>query len=292
MPPAALASSSVMPSDVTASSQEDAAFRFTRLEHGFNRRTHNFAEVIEGAEPGATWLFVSPHDDDLCIGAGLTIQAARRAGVDVQALIVTDGCLGYCRAEQRESIVEIRRAETYESFEVLGVDREHVTYINYPDGGLTPFIGRRPARNLEPAIEGYVGLQNAFTFYLRELRPTCVFVPTPTDLHPDHQIANNELLISLFHASGDIWPELGAPLAVPQLFELAIYCDFAEAPNLEIRGNDEVFQHKLRSIEAYRSQLQIAALVESIRRDGPYEYLRDVHFRLYSSRKYRSLFEG
>ena len=45
-----------------------------------------------------------------------------------------------------------------------------------------------------------------------------------------------------------------------------------------------------RSIEAYRSQLQIAALVDSIRQDGPYEYLRDVHFRLYSSKKYRPLF--
>ena len=85
-------------------------------------------------------------------------------------------------------------------------------------------------------------------------------------------------------------PELGAPLAVPQLFELAIYCDFADAPNLEVCGNDDVFQHKLRSIEAYRSQLQIASLVESIRQDGPYEYLRDVHFRLYSSKKYRPLF--
>ncbi len=75
-----------------------------------------------------------------------------------------------------------------------------------------------------------------------------------------------------------------------QVFELAIYCDFAEAPNLEVRGNDDAFQHKLRSIEAYRSQLQIASLAESIRQDGPYEYLRDVHFRLYSSKKYRTLF--
>jgi LmbE family N-acetylglucosaminyl deacetylase len=288
MAPSAL--SSVVSSDRTAASRGESPFRFARLENGVKRRTDRLAEVIDGTEPGATWLFVSPHDDDLCIGAGLTIQAARQAGVDVQVLIVTDGCLGYCRAEQRDSIAEIRRAETYESFEMLGVARDHVTYINYPDGGLVPYIGRRVARDGERAIEGYVGLQNAFTFYLREFRPTCVFVPTPTDLHPDHQITHNELSISLFHASGDIWPELGAPLAVPQLFELAIYCDFAESPNLEVRGNDNVFRNKLRSIEAYRSQLQIASLVESIRKDGPYEYLRDVHFRLYSSKKYRPLF--
>ena len=277
-------------SEHATSPHEGASFRFTRLENGLKRRTNNLAEVIEGSVSGATWLFVAPHDDDLCIGAGLTMQAARQAGIDVQVLIVTDGCLGYCRAEQRDSIVEIRREETYESFEMLGVARDRVTYIGYPDGGLVPFIGRRRARDGERAIEGFVGLQNAFTYHLRESRPTCVFVPTPTDLHPDHQVTHNELQISLFHASGDIWPELGAPLALPQLFELAIYCDFAEAPNLEVRGNDDVFQHKLRSIEAYRSQLQIASLVESIRQDGPYEYLRDVHFRLYSSKNYRSLF--
>lgn len=277
-------------SDAASTASKVPPFRFTRLENGIKRRTDKLAEVIEGSEAGATWLFVSPHDDDLCIGAGLTMQAARQAGIDVQVLIVTDGCLGYCRSEQRDSIAKIRREETYESFEILGIARDHVTYINYPDGGLTPFVGRRPARNLEPAIEGYVGLQNAFTYYLREFRPNCVFVPTPTDLHPDHQITHNELLISLFHASGDIWPELGAPLAVPHLFEMAIYCDFAEAPNLEVWGDDDAFQHKLRSIEAYRSQLQISALVESIRNDGPFEYLRDVHFRLYSSKNYRSLF--
>lgn len=281
--------SSARPADL-ATDTAVAPFRFTRLENGVKRRTDRLADVIEGSESGATWLFVSPHDDDLCIGAGLTMQAARQAGIDVQVLIVTDGCLGYCRAEQRDSIVEIRRAETYESFEMLGVDRDHVTYIDYPDGGLVPLVGRRAARDGERAIEGYVGLQNAFTYYLREIRPTCVFVPTPTDLHPDHRITHSELMISLFHASGDIWPELGAPLAVPQVIELAIYCDFLDAPNLEVCGDDSVFQNKLRSIEAYRSQLQIASLVDSIRQDGPYEYLRDVHFRLYSSKKYRPLF--
>ena len=59
---------------------------------------------------------------------------------------------------------------------------------------------------------------------------------------------------------------------------------------LAVRGDDTVFQNKLRSIEAHRSHLPIAALVESIRQNGPYEYLRDVHFRLYSSKKYHALF--
>ena len=236
------------------------------------------------------WMFVSPHDDDLSIGAALLIQAAVQAGVDVECVIVTDGCLGYCRSSQASDIVNIRQRETLRSFEILGVGADQVSFLGFPDGGLTDFIGRRPARTDEPESGGYTGLQNAFTRCLRELRPVREFVPTKTDLHPDHQITHNELMISLFHASGKIWPELGDPLEVPTVHEMAVYCDFPTDPHLEILGDTAAFDCKCQSILAYESQLQIADLVEQISEDGPYEYVRDVEFRLYSPRRYRSLF--
>lgn len=241
---------------------------------------------------GQTWMFVSPHDDDLCIGAGLLIQAAVEAGAEVQAVIVTDGCLGYCEASQQADIVDVRKAETIRSFERLGVVESHVTFLGFPDGGLTRFIGRRAAVDGEPQFAGFTGLQNAFTHALRELRPSHVFVPTKMDLHPDHQITHNELMISLFHASGKIWPELGDPLDVPQVHEMAVYCDFPSDPHLEIVGGTQAFETKLASIAAYESQLQIAELVEQLRSAGPFEYIRDVNFHLYSPERYRSLFSG
>jgi LmbE family N-acetylglucosaminyl deacetylase len=267
-------------------------FQFTRLIGDRKHRACSLSDVLDDRDLAQqTWVFVSPHDDDLCIGAGLLMQAAVREGIDVQVLIVTDGCLGYCRDDQKDGIVEIRRRETFESFGVLGISARNVTYINYPDGGLFPYIGRRPAHEGEPAIEGYVGLQNAFTYYLRKFRPTRVFVPTHTDLHPDHRITHSELMISLFHAAGAIWPELGAPLMdVPSVGELAVYCDFAQVPNLEIIGDDEVFQTKLRSIEVYHSQVQIGSLVASLRAAGPYEYVRESEFRLFSPEHYKQLF--
>jgi len=270
-----------------------APFLFTRLHQGAKLRTSDLSELM-GSEKIAdqTWLFVSPHDDDLCLGAGLLMQAAVASGVDVQTLIVTDGCLGYCTMDQRENIIDIRRKETFESFHVLGVHEEQIHYINYPDGGLLKYQGRRPAEEGEEGIEGYVGLQNAFTYYLRKFRPTRVFVPTHTDLHPDHRYSYSELMISLFHASGAIWPELGPPLVeVPKVYELAVYCDFSTSPNIEVIGNQEVFDRKLKSVEAYRSQAQIAALVKSTREAGPYEYLREINFKLYSPNNYRRIFE-
>src|SRR3954466_14280795 len=111
-------------------------FQFTRLQDGRKQRVSTLNEAI-GIAAGAreTWLFVSPHDDDLVIGAGLWMQAAIQAGVDVQVLVVTDGRMGYCTLDQRDTIADVRRAETYESFNLLGVKREQIAYIGYPDGG-------------------------------------------------------------------------------------------------------------------------------------------------------------
>jgi LmbE family N-acetylglucosaminyl deacetylase len=116
-------------------------------------------------------------------------------------------------------------------------------------------------------------------------------IPSPTDLHPDHQITHNELMISLFHARGAIWPELGQPLEnVPRVCEMAVYCNFSQPPNLQLRSDQQAFEKKLQSIAAFRSQAQIAQLVESVRAGGPYEYLREVEFLFYSSSIYRPLF--
>ena len=275
----------------TETRTDTRTFQFTRLVHDRPEPQDSFESAFDGTADGPVcWMFVSPHDDDLCIGSGLLIQAAAQAGVDVQCVIVTDGCLGYCAPSQEAEIIEIRREETLRSFEILGVPESQVTFLGFPDGGLTRYIGRRPAIDGEPTTAGYTGLQNAFTHGLRELRPTRVFVPTRMDLHPDHQITHNELMISLFHASGKIWPELGDPLEVPRVHEMAVYCDFPENPHLEIIGNEAAFEAKLDSILAYKSQLQIAELVEQIRSAGPFEYIRDVEFRLYSPQRYRSLF--
>jgi len=267
--------------------------RLTRLTDSERLRSDNLPGWLNApAVAQETWLLVSPHDDDLALGAGMLMQAAARAGVDVHVLIVTDGCLGYCTREQQADIIEIRRRETYESFAVLGIARERIEYVDYPDGGLTPYIGRRKALPGERDIEGYVGLQNAFTYHLRRLRPARVWVPTHTDLHPDHRITHSELMISLFHAGGAIWPELGDPLTtLPVVYEMAVYCDFAEPPNLELMGDDDAFRNKLRGLEAYASQTQIAALVANTRAAGPYEYFREVAFHLYSAKAYRKLFD-
>ena len=239
------------------------------------------------------FLMVSPHDDDAVLGAGLLIQLAKREDVPVHILIVTDGSMGYCTAEEKDTIADIRRAESYECYQSLGVPKENIAWLGFPDCRINEFRGRTPADSDAPStICGFTGLQNAFTHQLRRIKPTQCFLPTANDLHPDHRIVYDEFLISLFHAAGNIWPELGRPLeSVPYVNTYAVYCDFAAPPTLRMHTPISFLETKLKAIGAFRSQKQISSLIDNVRHCGPEEYIRAIDFKLYHPASYRDLFE-
>ena len=89
-----------------------------------------------------SFMIVSPHDDDAVLGAGLLIQLAKRENVPVYIIIVTDGSMGYCSFNQKESIAKIRRQETFEAYEKIGVPRENIVWLGYPDCKINNYRGR------------------------------------------------------------------------------------------------------------------------------------------------------
>jgi LmbE family N-acetylglucosaminyl deacetylase len=239
------------------------------------------------------FLMISPHDDDVAIGGGLLIQLAKRENVPVHILIVTDGSMGYCAMDEKSRIAAIRREETFVCYQKLGVPKENIIWMGFPDCRLNKYRGRFASESeKDPQIEGFTGLQNHFTHYLRRIKPTQCFLPTSSDLHPDHRFVHEDLFISLFHAAGEIWPELGPPLPrVPYVHELAVYCDFPSPPTLRMTTPASYLQTKLDAVAAFQSQRQIGAVVENIKNGGPQEYVRAVEFKLYQSANYRNLFE-
>lgn len=252
----------------------------------------SFAEIFPNWKGRAEhWLFISPHDDDIVLGSGLLLQKAIQENIRISIIITTDGQMGYCKSSQRDDIVEIRKQETLESFARLNINNVH--WLNFPDCNLNAYIGRRKAKADESCIiEGFTGLQNAYTYYLRQTIPTRIFLPTGADLHIDHKIVSQELLVSLFHASNNIWPELGISLAyIPEVYEMAIYCSFPENPDIKIISNMDILERKLHAIRAYDSQENIIdKLVNNLKNGGPVEYFRDINFNLYSPKNYQHLF--
>jgi len=267
---------------------------FVRLV-GNERRVGSYLASVSQHWEGnkGRFLMISPHDDDAALGAGLLIQLAKRENVPVHILIVTDGSMGYCSVDEKDSIAEIRRNESFECYQALGVPKKNIVWLGFPDCRLNNYRGREPAGPNAPlALKGFTGLQNAFTYHLRKIKPTQCFLPTCNDLHPDHRIIYEEFLISLFHAAGNIWPELGKPLIrVPYVHTFAVYCDFAASPTLRMRTPMSYLEKKLKAISAFRSQKQISSLIENVRHIGPEEYIRAIEFKLYRPAKYHNKFE-
>lgn len=265
-------------------------FQLTLKSNGNRTESSQLREIFSNWNENERWLFLAPHDDDLCMGSSLLMLKALEEKIPVRCVITTDGRMGYGSTVSKEDIVAVRKKETDDSFKILGIDDVH--FLNFPDCSLHLYSGCRTAVEGDPCvIEGQTGIQNAYVAQLRDFRPTRVFVPAGSDLHPDHKMVYQEILISLFHAAGDIWPQLGEPLsAPPAIYEMAIYCDFPAEPNLRLTAPDDAFEKKLDSILAYRSQQQIESLVNKIREGGAVEYFRDVVFNLYGPENYKDRF--
>ena len=239
------------------------------------------------------WLFLAPHDDDIVIGAGLTFLAGVHLGVDVHAGVVSNGRMGYCIPEHQNTIKQVRKEETRESFRLLGISESHLYQFDYDDGNLMQQSGRRFAddQNDPCAIAGAVGLQNTITWLLRKVCPTRVFIPNRLDLHPDHRAVNEEVIISIFHAQGQIWPELGPPMTfIPKLYEYPTYCDFVAPPTMRVRVSDDLVEKRLAGIALFKSQLQIGLVVNELRAVGGSEYLFELAFEIFSAKKYEASF--
>lgn len=237
-------------------------------------------------------LFVSPHDDDAAIGAGMAIKLALEAGAWVDVVIVTDGRMGYHASMVRDSITQTRRHETYLAYRELGVPRECIHWLGFPDGNTWNYIGRRKSKPGDEGVYyGYTGLENAFTAMLRRARPEVILCPSLSDIHPDHKAVNVELLISIFHAISGIWPELGSPIKRPTLFEWPTYMKPSGNPVIGIFGGKELFETKLDSIAQWASQKEIIAqLIEAQRSAGPVEFLWKPELDVYSPSSVEGLF--
>ena len=268
----------------------------------FDRRTDT--GLLSSANPGdifpnwkgdeERWLFLSPHDDDIICGCGLTFIASLHCGIKTFAGVVTNGKMGYCTPEERETIADVRREECAGSFAALGLPKENLYFLNHDDGSLNLQAGRRFATGAPgegPAIAGGAGVTNSLVWLLRQTRPNRLFVPTITDLHPDHKFTNSEAMISIFHAQGSIWPELGEPIPeIPAIYEYATYSNFITPPQLRVRVSEDLFERKIDGILQYKSQKQIDLTIKIQRENGTEEFIREAEFDIFVPQRCKDLF--
>lgn len=163
-------------------------------------------------------LVIAPHCDDEVFGAGGFIYEAVKKGAEVYVVVVTNGeafRLLIQRSSRALSLGSRRQRETLEALEVLGVPKNHVFFLGYPDRGLellfyehwspdVPYLSRFTRMDFTPSVSfrpgsPYCGANVAGDLeeIFRSLRPTIILTSSPFDTHPDHRAVYNFTMYAL-----------------------------------------------------------------------------------------------
>jgi LmbE family N-acetylglucosaminyl deacetylase len=165
---------------------------------------------------GSSILVVAPHCDDETLGAGGLIRDAVRRGCPVTVAFVTNGD-GFPMAVSRQyrrlrprpedyrRMALQRQEEARAALSRLGVPRDHIFFLGYPDGGIAelwnrywtsddPYRSRFTGCTTSPyggsfrpgAVYCGHDLMLDLEVLLRHVRPDRLYLPHPGDDHPDH----------------------------------------------------------------------------------------------------------
>jgi len=123
-----------------------------------------FLGDVQLPEKGQTVLIFSPHQDDETIACGGYIIESVKRGAKIIIVLVTDG--------NRRSLGELRCVEFETATGILGVPRENLAYLHYPDSYL--------------AQQNQQELREVLTAQIEKYKPHILFYPHPEDKHKDH----------------------------------------------------------------------------------------------------------
>lgn len=160
-------------------------------------------------------LVVAPHPDDEALGAGGTMAKAHELGHEVSVVLLTSGD-GFVQDAARYYLsLEVtadeylhmgyeRQLETERALAEVGVPKERIYFLGFPDGGLdalwlTHWLGQAwqsttTGRSAVPYLTAYrpdvpyLGstLVSLLTDIYAAVRPTHLILPSAFDTHPDH----------------------------------------------------------------------------------------------------------
>jgi LmbE family N-acetylglucosaminyl deacetylase len=194
-------------------------------------------------------LVVAPHPDDAALGAGGLIQRVLHHRGAVRVIVVTSGDgfvpgvalethKAHPQADDFRSYARLREREVIRGLGLLGVGRNDIDFLGFPDRGLCPILEQYrldrppyyrspftatdrppPGDVLLPGTEyDAPDLDRELRRIIVNFRPTLVVVPDGADEHPDHCAAH----FLVRDALGTIAPGLGIH---PALITYVIHFD-------------------------------------------------------------------
>ncbi|HQP91188.1 MAG TPA: PIG-L family deacetylase [Candidatus Omnitrophota bacterium] len=246
-------------------------------------------------------LILAPHPDDEAIGTGGIIQKALQAKAHVKIACLTNGDnneLAFIVYEKRLTfrkgeflhMGEVRAKETIKAMEFLGVPREDIIFLGYPDFGtmriLTEYWGKTKPYQSWLTRVSKVSYPDAMTIgapyvgesivadikkVLSDFKPTKIFVSHPADVNRDHRALYVYLKVSLLDLEGlvpksSVYPYLVHAIRWPMPrgrhpdLEMNPPANFAESGISwqKVFFIEEEIETKYEAIKKYRSQIPYA----------------------------------
>lgn len=176
--------------------------------------------TIDAPGKGSRVLVFSPHNDDETLGAGELIKNTLKNGGDVKVVFITNGD-GFKQAIQfdyfninpkPEDYINFgyeRQKESTEALKTLGLPRDKIIFLGYPDGGISnlwstnwerrnSYISAHTQTSTSPyrnsftknAVYSGESLSEDIRKIINDFKPTHIVYPHPNDRHPDHWATN------------------------------------------------------------------------------------------------------
>lgn len=188
--------------------------KFSSFQKAYAERTYTFS-----FSPSDTILVVAPHCDDEVLGAGGLLYDALHQGARVYVVVVTNGDAFRVFWTRTRKAVELgyrRQNESIAALQTLGIPREHVFFLGYPDQGLAllwtehwfssqPYFSRFTRNWMDSYFTSYrpgspysgENLILELESIITRIKPTIIITSSPFDRHPDHWATYNFTMYAL-----------------------------------------------------------------------------------------------
>lgn len=213
--------------------------------------------LFPGWEEGETAVFLSPHDDDVLLGAGYLLKAVNAHNGTSFILIFCSGDAGYSFPEEKDTITQRRRQEAIQAYGMLGVKEENIHDFDIPDFSLMPYVNRELGTGK--------GLFEDTVRLFRERKVSRVVFSSGFFEHWDHTAVFNMGIYTSPQAGDPILADVGEPFAAKSHFIYSVWGDFEPSPpgdnsiraDKGILANDDTEEEIRCSIRCFTSQKKI-----------------------------------
>jgi LmbE family N-acetylglucosaminyl deacetylase len=237
------------------------------VDFGTGSRGGDIGLFFPGWKKGETVAFLSPHDDDVVLGAGHLVRAVIKNGGRPVVLVFCRGDAGYSTAVEKRTIVARRRREAVAAYGLLGVPPNDVHFFGLPDLSLMAHVDRIMPGGSRGVVEELIRL-------LRSRGAGRVVFSSPHFENWDHTAVHRLGMYVAPQAGDPILADLGVPVPVLSLLVYSVWGDFAPgspeglSADLGLLADDKEEKAVRKARAAFGSQAAVIENTAAGRRDA------------------------